>query len=84
MIHVNVTDDTGKELALLRIEPAAACAIPRCDLAHYMVSVVVDRKGATGIHSRLFVVRQEKKTNVLALVKRALDELDDDILELES
>lgn len=83
MIHVRVTDDFAKELALIRIEEIGACRIPRCALEHYMVSVVVDRKGATGIHSRKLAVK-EQDTNILALVRSALNELDDYILELET
>lgn len=79
MIEVLVTDEHG-ELGKLRIEQTA---IHRDGTADYSIQFAVDRLGAVGLHQRAVYRFPCNQMNVLALLRQALNTLDEKELRLE-
>lgn len=78
MIEITVTQEGVKQLALIQIE-----FIEYSEPAYrYMAKFVIDREGATGIHSRIFEI-ETLDGNILNMVKAAIESLDEAALEKE-
>lgn len=78
MIEVKVTFNGKRELALIRIE-----FMEYMDPVYrYTAEFVIDRDGATGIHSRVFEM-ESLDGNILNMVKTAIEALDEAALEKE-
>lgn len=80
MIEVTAFDDDGNELAQLRITRVSEQESGEC---LYVVAVAVDRMGAIGLHSKTFL-HDRTKGNTLALIKAALNSLDEEHMEFEN
>lgn len=78
MIEVTVIQEGVKQLALIRIEYIEY----QEPVYRYTAEFVIDREGATGIHSRVFEM-ESLDGNVLSMLKAAIAALDDEALEKE-
>ena len=83
MITVKINQGT-KELCLIKIESQEIYLTEEVETVRYVAEFVIDRRGAIGIHSRVFELSHKGKNNVLVLLKAAIDSLDKEALELES
>jgi hypothetical protein len=80
MIEVYICKD-GEPLAQIEIKNTGLVHVG--DLADYTVRFGVDRGSAVGVHSRTMYGFPRKHLNVLALVRQALNTLDEKELSLE-
>lgn len=85
MITVKIDQDK-RELCLIRIQAQEVGLDGDVPIVRYTAEFVVDRDGATGIHSRVFIMQDDiaAQSNVLAILKAAIESLDKEALELES